>query len=243
MAPQPQSPPAQPPPAGLRTTGLQKRARFVFDERGGAAPIPAPPPPPPPPKAETTPSAGSKPLPQPGVASGVRVTAKLVAAKQLILIADADKRARMVFRLRLEGNGFQVVECGTADEAWQRIEAGGVSVTILDIALPGESMSGADVISRITSTSPGMAVVVLGVKDEAWADHLRRTLQRSQYLESPAPADRVARAVKELLSPQGGGAAALRRRKPPSRSPKPVPARMPCPSSRTGSVPPHTPPR
>ncbi|MCY3017736.1 MAG: response regulator, partial [Planctomycetota bacterium] len=200
-AQQPQSPPAQPPPAGLRTTGLQKRTTFVFDERGNAAPVPAAPPPPP--KAETTLSAGSKPLLQQGVASGVRVTAKLVAAKPLVLIASGDKRARMVFRLRLEGDGLQVFECGTADDAWQRIKVGGVSVTILDMALPGESMSGADVLSMIASSSPGMAVVVLGVKDEQEAERLRRTHRRLRCLESPAAPDMVARVVKELLNPQG----------------------------------------
>jgi len=92
------------------------------------------------------------------------------ATKPLVRIASADRRARMVFRLRLEGDGFQVVECSTADEARQRIEEGGVSVTILDVALSGTTMSGADVISRVASTFPRMAVVVLGVKDEQQAD-------------------------------------------------------------------------
>ena len=125
------------------------------------------------------------------------------ATKPLVLIASTDRRARMVFRLRLEGDGFEMVECSTADEAWQQIEEGGVSVTILDVALSGTTMSGADVISRVASAFPGMAVVVLGVKDEQQAEQIRRTHQRLRCLESPAASDMVARAVKELLNPQG----------------------------------------
>ena len=108
----------------------------------------------------------------------------------------------MVFRLRLEGDGLQAVESSTADEAWQRIGEGGVSAAVLDVALSGTTMSGDDVLARIASAFPGMAVVVLGVKDEQQADGLSRTHQRLQCLQSPAAPDMVARVVKELLNPQ-----------------------------------------
>ena len=57
-------------------------------------------------------------------------------------------------------------------------------------------------LDRIAFAFPGMAVVVLGVKDDPNAEQLCRTHQRLQCAQSPAAPDMVARVVQELLNPQ-----------------------------------------
>jgi hypothetical protein len=70
------------------------------------------------------------------------------------------------------------------------------------MALSGTSLSATDVLSMIAS-SPRMAVVALGVKDERQAEQLRRAHRRPQCLASPAAPNVVVCVVRELLNPHG----------------------------------------
>lgn len=54
-----------------------------------------------------------------------------------ILVVDDDARVRDAVRVLLEGEGFAVATATDGAEAIERLEAGNVSLVLLDLAMPG----------------------------------------------------------------------------------------------------------
>jgi CheY-like chemotaxis protein len=54
-----------------------------------------------------------------------------------ILVVDDDARVREAVRVLLEGEGFAVATAADGAEAIGRLEAGDVSLVLLDLAMPG----------------------------------------------------------------------------------------------------------
>lgn len=117
--------------------------------------------------------------------------------KPLILIADDDRRARMVFRIRIEEAGYETVECGTGDEAWSRIEQGGVALAVLDMKMPG--LHGLEVLSNISEKRPGMPVVICTAYDQLQEEFAVKTYPKLKYLVKPIAPESLLQAIRELL--------------------------------------------
>ncbi|MCP4599705.1 MAG: sigma-54-dependent Fis family transcriptional regulator [Proteobacteria bacterium] len=69
-----------------------------------------------------------------------------------VLIVDDEKNIRKTLGLVLEGEGYDVVARGTAEEGLKQLETDGADLLILDIKLPG--MSGLDMLQKIRQGSP-----------------------------------------------------------------------------------------
>ena len=88
-----------------------------------------------------------------------------------ILIADDEQEIRDLFVEALRRHGFDVVSARDGREAVEIIRQGGITVTFLDIRMPG--LSGIDALGEIVKISPQTQVVMItghyedGTVDEA----------------------------------------------------------------------------
>jgi CheY-like chemotaxis protein len=115
-----------------------------------------------------------------------------------VLLADDDKRARLVFRLRLEEAGFSTVEVGSGTEAWDRIQQGGLAAAVLDMKMPG--LHGLDVLSRVSDKKLGLPIVICTAYDQLDEEYVVKTYAKLKYLVKPIAPETLVSAVKDLVA-------------------------------------------
>jgi CheY-like chemotaxis protein len=120
------------------------------------------------------------------------------APRPLVLIADDDKRIRMVFRLRLEEAGFAVLELGDGQEAWERLQKGGIAIAVLDMKMPG--LHGLEVLARMVDNQIDIPVIVCSAYDQLENEFVVQTHPRLKYLVKPVPPDTLVAAARALLA-------------------------------------------
>ena len=118
--------------------------------------------------------------------------------RPVILIADDDKRIRMVFRLRMEESGLTVVECSDGTEAWERIQQGDISLAVLDMKMPG--LHGLEVLSRMADKQFRIPVIVCSAYDQLKDEFVVQTYPRLRYLVKPVAPEQLVGSIKELLN-------------------------------------------
>ena len=118
--------------------------------------------------------------------------------RPIILIADDDKRIRMVFRLRMEESGLTVVECSDGTEAWERIQQGDISLAVLDMKMPG--LHGLEVLSRMADKQFRIPVIVCSAYDQLKDEFVVQTYPRLRYLVKPVAPEQLVGSIKELLN-------------------------------------------
>ncbi|HLX60069.1 MAG TPA: response regulator [Planctomycetota bacterium] len=120
--------------------------------------------------------------------------------RPVVLIADDDKRIRMVFRLRMEESGLTVVECQDGTEAWERIQQGDISLAVLDMKMPG--LHGLEVLSRMADKQYRIPVIVCSAYDQLKDEFVVQTYPRLRYLVKPVAPEQLVGSIKELLVKQ-----------------------------------------
>lgn len=189
-------------PAPLRRQAAELLARGAAGTTAGPAPGPArtepPKSPPEPPRQpssirqETFFGSDAK-----GIGQAVSQAAAAVGRKT-VLVADDDKRVRMVFRIKLEQQGFNVLEAPDGADAWRRLEAGGVDALVLDMKMPG--MHGLEVLSRLADAGKDLPVVICTAYDRLDDEFVVATYPRLRYLTKPVDADKLAQTLLNLLA-------------------------------------------
>ena len=79
----------------------------------------------------------------------------------VVLVVEDEGFVRLMAVDMLEDAGFEVIEAGTADEAWAILErsSNDVSVLFTDVDMPG-SMNGFDLASRVAERWPHIRLVI-----------------------------------------------------------------------------------
>src|ERR1017187_6513932 len=80
-----------------------------------------------------------------------------------VLIADDEPAMRRGIRTSLTAHGYAVDEAGTGEDALRLVREQPVDVVLLDVNMPG--MGGIEACRHIRSTSPGVGIVMLTVRD------------------------------------------------------------------------------
>jgi DNA-binding response OmpR family regulator len=76
-----------------------------------------------------------------------------------VLVVDDDASIRLLCRINLELEGYQVLEAATLDEARGQLEADAVSVVLLDIHVGGED--GYELLDELRGRDADVAVALL----------------------------------------------------------------------------------
>ena len=102
-----------------------------------------------------------------------------------ILIVDDDPGIRDLLTIALTRAGYGTVETGSAEEALQMLEAGPISLVLLDNQLPG--MTGQELVTEIRKTDGRATLPVIIVAAAARANHRVRALEAGadDYLVKP----------------------------------------------------------
>jgi CheY-like chemotaxis protein len=120
------------------------------------------------------------------------------ANRPVILLADDDKRIRMVYRLKLEEKGFSVQEAADGLEAWKRLELGGISAAVLDMKMPG--LHGLEILSRLADSGQELPVVICTAYDRLDDEFVVATYPKLRYLTKPVDGEQLAETLNSLLA-------------------------------------------
>lgn len=123
------------------------------------------------------------------------------ASRRRVLVIDDDDDMRMVVRVTLELDGYDVVAAEGADQALSLIEKTSPDVVVTDVMMPGTS--GIELLARLraredTSTMPVLIYTCLDTPEVAKA--VART-HRVASLVKPATPRALGAAVAALIAP------------------------------------------
>jgi CheY-like chemotaxis protein len=122
--------------------------------------------------------------------------------RPVVLLADDDKRIRMVFRIKLEEKGFTVIEAADGQDAWKRLDSGIViHAVVLDMKMPG--LHGLEILSRLADSGKNLPVVICTAYDHMEDEFVVATYPRLRYLTKPVDAGHLADTITNLLADQG----------------------------------------
>jgi len=116
-----------------------------------------------------------------------------------VLVVDDEKNIRRTLRMVLEGEGAEVVEAATGEEALRILQDEGpaVEAMLMDVMMPG--ISGLDVLEKLAS--PGLDLPVIMISGHASVeDAVKATrLGAFDFFEKPLARDRVIVSVRNAL--------------------------------------------
>jgi two-component system nitrogen regulation response regulator NtrX len=117
-----------------------------------------------------------------------------------ILVVDDEKNIRRTLRMVLEGEGFEVLEAGSAEEAFPILDDALVDLVILDVRLPG--MSGVDALDRIRKERGHEALPIVVISGHASLSEAVQAVQRgaTDFLEKPLDRDRMLVSLRNALA-------------------------------------------
>ncbi len=119
-----------------------------------------------------------------------------------VLIADDDKRIRLLYRIRLENSGYHVLEAGDGQEAWKQISSGHVDAAVIDMKMPG--YHGLEILSRMVDSGILMPVVICTAYDQLADEFVVATYPHLRYLVKPAAPEQVLSALGEVIQEAEG---------------------------------------
>jgi len=112
-----------------------------------------------------------------------------------VLVVDDEPSIRLLCRINLELEGYDVFEAGSLAEARAAVEAHDLSVVLLDLRIGNER--GADLVEELHGKEPPVPVVfVTGSADMTPVDHGAA----DGYLQKPFRIEALLRTVGELAS-------------------------------------------
>jgi len=120
--------------------------------------------------------------------------------RRRILIVDDGDSVRDIIRIFLEKEGFQV--CGEAADGVEAIEKAKAlrpDLIVLDLAMPG--MNGVEAASVLTSSMPGVPIVVLTMYEEFLGSSLASVNGIKAVVSKTDTLTKLVACVKQLLPP------------------------------------------
>jgi DNA-binding NtrC family response regulator len=117
-----------------------------------------------------------------------------------ILVVDDEKNIRRTLRMVLEGEGFDVIEAGSAEEAFPMIDEAAPDLVVLDVRLPG--MSGVEALEKIRKDKAQSALPIVVISGHASLSEAVQAVQRgaNDFLEKPLDRDRMLVSLKNALA-------------------------------------------
>jgi len=121
-------------------------------------------------------------------------------SRRTVLIADDEESVRLLVKVTIEGDDFNVVEATDGDEAWSLIQEFKPCLVLLDVRMPGRT--GLEVLSAIRSDTSlaGTKVIILTASALRADMAAGLTSGADFYLTKPfSPRDLLSRLDEALL--------------------------------------------
>jgi CheY-like chemotaxis protein len=118
-----------------------------------------------------------------------------------ILVVDDDEQLRLLARIVLEGQGFDVVEAGNGREALHAFAEQAADVVVTDLYMPEED--GLELIQEIRRYIPRVPIVATsggGRYQDLSALHAAGVLGADEVLEKPFSVENLVSAVRRCLA-------------------------------------------
>jgi two-component system nitrogen regulation response regulator GlnG len=114
-----------------------------------------------------------------------------------VLIVDDDDSVRWVLKKALEKEGLDAVLAKDAQEGFQVLKDGGISLVLMDIRMPG--MSGLDALERLRQDGKDVAVIIMTA--QATMQNAIEAMRRGayDYITKPFDLDEVSILVRKAL--------------------------------------------
>jgi len=93
-----------------------------------------------------------------------RLSSRVDSPARTVLVIDDDASIRLLCRLNLELDGWQVLEAGSLDEAREVLAAGAVDVVVLDVHIGNEN--GIEFMQSLRGERPNVKVALLTGSDD-----------------------------------------------------------------------------
>jgi CheY-like chemotaxis protein len=104
--------------------------------------------------------------------------------KRTILCVDDNEQALSIRKILLETRGYRVIACGTAEQALQEYEKGGVDLVLSDLVMPG--MDGDELIARIKQLSPQTPAILFSGKIKVYERDTQADIFLPKGMYAPA---------------------------------------------------------
>lgn len=114
-----------------------------------------------------------------------------------VLIVDDEQSVTDLLSTVLEEEGYGCVTAATGEEALEKLSAGNVGVTLLDLGLPG--IPGMDVLRLIKTTYHGTAVIVVTAAGDAETAVQAMKSGAVDYITKPFETERVSQSIETAL--------------------------------------------
>jgi len=111
----------------------------------------------------------------------------------VVLVADDDMRARVMYRMKLEKSGYAVREAKDGIDAWNQIKAGEIEYLVTDMKMPG--YHGLEILGRMIDSGMDIPVVVVSAFDQLEHEFVVTAYPRLKFLPKPASPESVAAAI------------------------------------------------
>lgn len=123
----------------------------------------------------------------------IRSASDHVAAPAIVMVVEDEYFIRAMIADELRKSGFEVVECSSADEAMDVLNAGAnLSVIFSDIRMPG-SMDGVKLAQIVNAQFPDIRIVLTS------SDPPRNDFVAEQFIAKPYHTDEVIQRIDALL--------------------------------------------
>ncbi len=132
-----------------------------------------------------------------GASAGILGSSVKTMSQKRVLLADDDRRIRMIFRKKLADAHYIVDEAATGEEAWDLLQENPYGALIMDMKMPG--LHGLELLSRLSAEGGKMPVVVCSAYDQLKDDFVVATYPKLKFFVKPVSPNAIVEAIEEFL--------------------------------------------
>jgi len=122
-----------------------------------------------------------------------KTTPEAGKTRPVVLVADDDMRARVMYRMKLEQSGYVVREAKDGIDAWNQVKSGEIEYLVTDMKMPG--YHGLEILGRMIDSAMDIPVVVVSAFDQLQHEFVVSAYPRLKFLPKPASPESVAAAI------------------------------------------------